>query len=65
MKKLLTLALGLSLLSGSALVAGPRPQPSKARNDARRDGRNDRGRRDDRGGRRDDRGGRRDDRRGR
>lgn len=59
MKKMMTLALGLSLFSGSALFAAGHPAP-RGRNDARRD---DRGRSnarkdarhdDRRGARRDD-----------
>jgi hypothetical protein len=61
MKKMMTLALGLSLLAGSAFAAPNRPGPD-ARNRGRNEARNDRGRKDGRkDGRHDDR---RDDRRG-
>jgi hypothetical protein len=62
MKKMMTLALGLSLLAGSAFAAPGHPGPdrSRGRNDARhdngrKDGRKDGGRHDDhRGGQRND-----------
>jgi hypothetical protein len=57
MKKLMTVALGLSLFTGSALFAAVHPAPGKDRD--RHDARGDKKRDDHRNDRRDDRRGKR------